>query len=136
MKKYFILGFAMLLLAGVAPAAKAQSQSSTPAATPAPAPAAGRPLKLVLSRQSTVDPVEITKHLSQKCPNVTLTTNPKNSDFMLQAGGWSGNYRFMVIAHGGDMIYATETSLLSNAVKDVCKFLNTQTQRGGSPASY
>ncbi|HXQ24812.1 MAG TPA: hypothetical protein VN822_00250 [Candidatus Acidoferrales bacterium] len=121
MKKYFILGFAMLLLAGVAPVANAQT--------------AGRPLKIVLSRQSTVDPVEIIKHLGQKCPNVTLTTNPKNSDFMLHAGGWSGNYRFMVIAHGGDTIYATETSLLSNAVKDVCKFLNSQPERG-SPSSY
>ncbi|MGA3294898.1 MAG: hypothetical protein ABSE45_13055 [Candidatus Acidiferrales bacterium] len=127
MKKYFILGFAILLLVGaasVAPAAKAQS------------PAPGRPLKIVLSRQSTVDPVEIVKHLSQKCPNVTLTSNPKDSDFMLQAGGWSGNYRFLVIAHGGNMIYATETSLLSNAVKDVCKFLNTRAPRGGSPSSY
>jgi hypothetical protein len=125
-------------VAGVAPAAKAQSTAPPPPPAPATttAPAAGRPLKIVLSRQSTVDPVEIVKHLSQKCPNVTLTTNPKDSDFMLHAGGWSGNYRFMVIAHGGAMIYATETSLLSNAVKDVCKFLNTQTQRGGSPASY
>lgn len=124
--KKFILGFAALSLlagaAGVAPAAKAQSAQSTP---PAPAPASAKPLKLVLSRQSTVDPVEIMKHLSQKCPNVTLTTNPKNSDFLLQAGGWSGNYRFMIIAHGGTMVYATQTSLLSNAVKDVCKYLNT-----------
>ena len=122
MKKYFILGFAMMLLAGVAPAANAQT--------------AGRPLKIVLSRQSTVDPVEIIKHLSQKCPNVTLTTNPKNSDFMVHAGGWSGNYRFMVIAHGGDTIYATETTLLSNAVKDVCKFLNSQPERGPTSSSY
>ncbi|HKV05241.1 MAG TPA: hypothetical protein VJO53_09065 [Candidatus Acidoferrales bacterium] len=110
--KKFILGLAMLLVAGVAPAVHAQPPS--------------RPLKIVLTRQSTVDPVEIMKHLSQKCPNVTITTNPKNSDYMLHAGGWSGNYRFMVIAHGGDTIYATETTLLSNAVKDVCKFLNSQ----------
>jgi hypothetical protein len=125
-------------MAGVAPAAKAQSTTPAPAASAAasaPALAPGKPLKIVLSRQSTVDPVEITKHLSQKCPNVTLTSNPKNSDFMLHAGGWSGNYRFMVIAHGGDMVYATETSLLSNAVKDVCKFLSMQTQRG-STSSY
>jgi hypothetical protein len=143
MKKYFILGFATLLLvgmAGVTPAAKAQSTATAPAAAPAPAASApasapGRPLRIVLSRQSTVDPVEIVKHLSQKCPNVTLTSNSKDSDFMLHAGGWSGNYRFMVIAHGGNMIYATETSLLSNAVKDVCKFLNTQAPRG-STSSY
>jgi hypothetical protein len=114
--KKFILGLAMLLLAGlagVAPAAKAQ------------APPPGKPLKIVLSRQSTVDPVEIMKHLSQKCPNVSLTTNPKRSDFMLHAGGWSGNYRFLVIAKGGDTLYATQTTLLSNAVKDVCRYLNT-----------
>ncbi len=120
MKKYFILGFAMLLLAGAAPVVNAQPQ--------------GRPIKLVLERRSMVNPVQITKHLGQKCPNVTLTTNEKNSDFMLRAEGWSGSYRFLVIAHGGDMIYATETSLLSNAVKDVCKFLNSQPPRG--PSSY
>lgn len=92
----------------------------------APQPA-GRPLKLVLARQSTADPVEIIKHLGQKCPNITITTNPKNSDYMLYAGGWpGGGYRFMVIAKGGDTIYATETTLLSNAVKDVCKFLNSR----------
>jgi hypothetical protein len=114
--KKFIIGLAVLLLAGlagVAPTAKAEP--------PAPA----KQLKIVLSRQSTVDPVEIMKHLSQKCPNVTLTTNPKRSDFMLHAGGWSGNYRFLVIAHGGDTVYATQTTLLSNAVKDVCHYLNT-----------
>jgi hypothetical protein len=121
--KKLIPGFAVLflaVLAGMAPAAKAQS-------TPVPP---GRPLKIVLSRQSTVDPVEIMKHLSQKCPNVTLTTNPKKSDFMLHAGGWSGNYRFLVIAHGGDTLYATQTTLLSNAVKDVCKYLNTHSGQG------
>ena len=32
----------------------------------------------------------------------------------------------MVIAKGGDTIYATETVLLSNAVKDVCKFLDAR----------
>lgn len=87
----------------------------------------GRPLKLVLAPRSTADRVEIVKHLSEKCPNVTITTNQKNSDYMLYAGGWSGvGYRFMVIAKGGDAIYATETALLSNAVKDVCKFLNSR----------
>jgi hypothetical protein len=115
--KKFILGLAVLLLAGamgMAPSAKAQS------APP------GRQLKVVLSRQSNVDPVEIMKHFSQKCPNVTLTTNPRHSDFMINAQGWSGNYRFMVIQKGGDTIYATQTALLSNAVKDVCHFLNTR----------
>ena len=104
------LAMAVLLFAGVA------------AARPKYGP---KPLKLVMARQSSVDPVEIIKHLSQKCPNVTVTTNPRHSDYMLYAG-WGGNYRLMVIAHGGDTIYATETVLLSNAVKNVCRFLNSE----------
>jgi hypothetical protein len=89
-------------------------------------PPSGRQFKLVLARRSTADPVEIMKHLSQSCPNITMTTNSKNSDYMLYAGGWSGNYRFMVIGKGGDTLYATETTLLSSAVRDVCKFVNAR----------
>jgi len=120
-KKSFILAFAVLFLACVVPVGSADSQA--------------RQIRLVLSPRSTVDPVEVTKHFSQKCPNVTLTTSSKRSDFMLYAGGWSGDYHFMVIAHGGDMIYATDTAMLSNAVKDVCHFLNTQ-PAPGSPQPY
>ena len=88
---------------------------------------AGKQLKIVLARQSTADPIEIVKHLSQNCPNITLTTNLKSSDYMVYAGGWSGaGYRSSGIAKGGDTIYATETVLLSSAVKDVCKFLDAR----------
>jgi hypothetical protein len=115
------LAVCLLLLAAVSPGPLLAQKA------PPPAGPAGRPLKLVLARQSTADPVELMKHLSQKCPNITITTNQQNSDYMLYAGGWSGaGYRFMVIAKGGDTIYATETALLSNAVKDVCKFLNSR----------
>jgi len=113
--KTSVFGFAMLLLLGASPLASAQYT--------------GKPLKLVLDRRSTVDPVGIVKNLVQKCPNITLTTNARESDYMLAAWGWSGNYRFMVIAKGGDTIFATQTSFLSNAVKDVCKFLNSHTQQ-------
>lgn len=113
--KRLILGVAVLMLAGLAPLASAQ--------------ATNKPLRLVLDRRSTVDPVQIVKHLSRNCPNITLTTNRERSDFMLHAGGWSGDYRFLIIAKGGDTIYATETALLSNAVKDVCKFLGTRSQQ-------
>jgi hypothetical protein len=113
--KKFIFGFALLWLAAMAPLASAQYSR--------------KPLRLVLDRRSTVDPVGIVKNLGQKCPNVTLTTNAKQSDYMLQAWGWSGSYRFLIIAKGGDQIFATETVLLSNAVKDVCNFLNTRAQQ-------
>jgi hypothetical protein len=113
--KKFILAMAMIVLAVVTPLARLASVAS--AQPPA------KPLRVVLARQSTVDPVQVVRHFSQKCPNVTITTNPKGSDFMLNAGGVTGNYRFLVIAHGGDTIYATQTQMLSNAVKDVCNFL-------------
>ncbi len=111
------LAIASLLLAAAPPAQLFAQRAAQPA---------GRQLKLVFARQSTADPIEVMKHLSQNCPNITTTANPKTSDYMLYAGGWSGGYRFMVIAKGGDTIYATETVLLSNAVKNVCKFLNAR----------
>jgi hypothetical protein len=87
----------------------------------------GKPLKLVIERHSTVPMVEVVKNFGDKCPNVTITTNVEKSDYMLQAIGWPGDgYRFMVIGKGGDSLYATKTVLLSNAVKDVCHFLNTR----------
>ncbi len=109
--KQIIMVMAILMFAGVAGAGPE---------------VAGKPLKVVLARQSTVPMVDVMKNFSDKCPNVTLTTNPKNSDFMLYAGGWSGEYRFMVIGKGGDTLYATKTVMLSNAVKDVCKYLNSR----------
>jgi hypothetical protein len=94
----------------------------------APPPAAGpHALRIALAPRSTADPFEVTKHFSQSCPNVTITRNERESDFMLVAGGWSGDYRFLVVRKGGDVIYTTETALLSNSVKNVCKFLNTRT---------
>jgi hypothetical protein len=113
------LALAVLLFAGIA------------AAHPKYEP---KPLKLVMARQSSIDPVEIIKNLSQKCPNVTITTNPRHSDYMLYAG-WGGNYRLMVIAHGGDTVYATETVFLGNAVKDVCRFLDSQPSQASAPPS-
>jgi len=113
LKKSFITALAILLLACVVPVGSADSQN--------------RQIKLLLSPGSNVDPVEIIKHLGQKCPNVVIThnRNPKASDYLLDAR-WNGDYRFQVVAHGGDTVYATQTTLLSNAVKDVCKFLNSQ----------
>ena len=121
MKKLILLAgiFTAFACAGFFPSA-AQAQEHGENLPP------GRALKLVLARQSTVPIVDIMKDVSQKCPNVTITTNPQRSDYMLFAGGWSGEYRFMVIGKGGDTLYATKTALLSNAVKDVCHFLNTR----------
>ena len=88
-----------------------------------------RPLRLVLSPRSTVPPAEVMRHLSSHCPNVSITQDSKKSDFMLEAWGWSGNYKFTVFAHGGDAVYATSTMRLGNAVKDVCKYINAHSPK-------
>jgi hypothetical protein len=111
--KKLILLLAIVMFAGVAGAGP-----DTPP---------GKSLRLVMQRRSNVPQVDIMKNLSEKCPNVTITTNPERSDYMLYAI-WTPDdrYRFEIIAKGGDSLYATKTILLSNAVKDVCHFLNTR----------
>jgi hypothetical protein len=44
---------------------------------------------------------------------------------MLEARGRSGNYKFTVFERGGTAVYGTTTVTLSNAVKDVCHFLQS-----------
>ncbi len=85
----------------------------------------GPPVKLVLSPASRVPAADIMKNLEDKCPNVTLTLNSKESDYMLDARWYPQEYRFMLLSKPhGDAVYATRTVLLSNAVKDVCKYIN------------
>jgi hypothetical protein len=89
-----------------------------------------KPVKLYIAPNSIVPRPEIMKHLVDKCPNVSITLEPRKSDFMLEAWGWSGNYRFTVFQRGGTAVYGTSTVMLSNAVKDVCKFVNSPAGQG------
>jgi hypothetical protein len=85
----------------------------------------GPPVKLVLSPGSRVPAADIMKNLQDKCPNVSLTLNSKESDYMLDARWYPQEYRFMLLSKPhGDAVFATRTVLLSNAVKDVCKYIN------------
>jgi hypothetical protein len=87
-----------------------------------------KPVRLLMSPASTISSADLMKHIVEKCPNVSLTLDSKKSDFMLEAGGWSGNYKFTVYQHGGLAVYSTTTRMLSNAVKDVCKYVNLPKQ--------
>jgi len=107
--KLFLLALSILLLAGAA------------GAGPEP-----RPVKLVMSPASTVLRADLVKHFIDKCPNVSIVLDSKQSDYMLEAWGWSGNYKFTVYKRGGEAVYSTSTVMMSNAVKDVCKFINLQ----------
>jgi hypothetical protein len=88
-----------------------------------------REFKRALDPASTVPRADIMKHIVDKCPNVSFILDSRKSDFMLEAWGWSGNYKFTVFQKGGQAVYSTSTVLLSNAVKDVCKFVNSQNGR-------
>jgi hypothetical protein len=94
------------------------------AAVGTPAKDEGRPIKILMSPSSTVPRADVVRNLLNRCPNVTVTLEPKSSDFMLEAGGWSGAYKFTVFKHGGEAVYSTSTVTLGNAVKDVCKYVN------------
>lgn len=95
------------------------------AAFAGPKPQSKEPVKLFISPASTVSSADIVKNLMYKCPNVTVTLNSKESNYMLEACGWPEHYRFTVFRKGGEAAFATSTVLLSNAVKDVCKYVNT-----------
>lgn len=95
------------------------SVGSTVAAPPIPP-----PVKLFMSPASNVPSAEVLKNLSDRCPNVSITLNSHESDFMLEAKGWPGHYRFTLYKKGGDALFATQTQYLHNAVKDVCHYIN------------
>ena len=73
-----------------------------------------KPTKVVMSPASSVP-----------MANVTVTLDSKQSDYMLDAARWPNGYKFTLFKKGGEAVFSTSTVLLSNAVKDVCNFVNT-----------
>ena len=92
-------------------------------------------VRLYIAPNSTVTVPDIMKNMASKCPNTTITIDSQNSDFMLHAWGWSGNYRFTLFQRGGTAVYGTTTAMLSNAVKDVCQYLKSPHAANLSPRS-
>lgn len=82
------------------------------------------PVKVVMSPASTVPKADLLKNIGDKCPNVSLVLDSTKSDYMLEAAWWAGEYKFTLYKKGGDAVYATSTHFLSNAVKDVCHYVN------------
>jgi len=110
--KRALAGVAMLVLMLCAGAGTAKAQRA--------------PVKLYMSKRSMVPVGEIVRHLQNRCPNVSITTDDKKSDYMLDAVGWSGRYRLTLYRRGGDVVFSTTTQMLTNSVKDVCKFIGSQ----------
>ncbi len=86
--------------------------------------------RIALTGNSTVPSSEILKNLGKKCPGVTLTINPANSDYTLEANTENNRYNqplryeFTLFDRNGNSIFSTKTRHLSNAVKDVCMAIN------------
>ncbi len=83
-------------------------------------------VKIVMSPASTIPKADLLKNLGGKCPNVSLVLDSTKSDYMLEAAWWAGEYKFTLFKKGGDAVYSTSTHMLSNAVKDVCHYVNAQ----------
>jgi len=86
--------------------------------------AKAKPLRIFLSPSSTISSADIVKDLNTKCPNVSLTIDSRSSDYMLEATQWPDHYKFTLFRRGGDAVFSTSTHLMSNSVKDVCRFVN------------
>jgi hypothetical protein len=94
------------------------------AACALPANAQNPPIKIVMSPRQTVPLWDIEKNINEKCPNVKIVLDSRKSDYMLEALGWSGSYHFTLFRKGGEVVFGTNTVMLSNAIKDVCKYMN------------
>jgi hypothetical protein len=110
MKAIRLGSFALVLFfAAIAPTVKAQKNE----------------LKFFMSPRSNVPQADVLRNLNEKCPGATIVLDPKKSDYMLEAFGWSGSYKFVVFKKGGEAVYSTNTVMLSNSVKDVCKYVTS-----------
>lgn len=84
------------------------------------------PVKVVMSPASNIAKADLVKDFMNRCPNVSLVLDSRQSDFMLEAARWPNGYKFTLFKKGGEAVFSTSTVLMGNAVKDVCKFVNTQ----------
>jgi hypothetical protein len=79
--------------------------------------------------------VEIIKTLNQRCPEITVTNNLENADFVLtldHEGGKSllaHRNKIAVFNKEGDDIFSNSTLELGNSVKDACQVILSSTKR-------
>jgi hypothetical protein len=87
--------------------------------------------RIVLTAESSVSTAEVGKSLDKHCPDVVLTIEQSKADFMLEAANTSGRkpYKFTLFDHSSDRVFSTETTLLDNAVKDVCAYVQKRRKK-------
>ena len=95
--------------------------------------------KEVKSVQGQFSSQEILKELGAKCVGVVLTDTQEKADYRLEAGhawcctphGESRGYLFTLFNKDGDAVSSTKTHTLANAVKDICKAIGHEKEKGG-----
>jgi len=103
--------------------------------------AQGSPTRIALTPSSNVPSAQIVKHLRSSCPDVVLTTDLAKADYTLEAsesknaaGTRAFDFQFTLFNKDGDAVYTTSPRRITNAVKDVCTFIEAEKKKS-HPAS-
>ena len=81
--------------------------------------------------------VEITKTFGERCPDMTVTSKPDNSNYVvtLDHEGGKGALRHKnkvaVYSHSGDVLFSHSTITLGDSVKDACDAIHQDLQSHG-----
>ena len=95
---------------------------------------------MALSPDSNVSPADVQKGLNKSCPEVVLTMDSGKADFILSANVdsrvidgtvYEGRSGYALFNSSGDLVFSTKTRYSKNAIKDVCRFIETHPTRLG-----
>ena len=94
------------------------------------------PRSMALSDKSNVPSKDILKALRKECPNVSITDEVSKSDFTLKArkrvnekGIQDGGFDLTLFDRDGKAFLSTSNLLLDNAVKRVCRSVNSSPKK-------
>ncbi len=92
------------------------------------------PVKIALTPSSNVSNADIVKNMTKHCPSVTVTIDALRADLTLEAvveaifagGVENRKFKFTLFDKEETAVFNTSTRYVSNAVKDVCKYIESR----------
>ena len=94
------------------------------------------PRSIALTKESNVPSKDILQALQKECPNVSITDDVSKSDFTLNArkrinekGIEEGGFDLTLFDPDGKAFLRTSNLFLDNAVKSVCRAVNSSPKR-------
>jgi len=85
--------------------------------------------------------VEAIKTFRERCPNVEVTLQPNNADFIVFIDRdphrpiWRRHNKVAVFDHTGNAIFSTSTRSLGNAVQDACEQMASAKGKSTGPSA-